>query len=53
MRVNEMESRMRMLEENLLRAMEEAAEARNREIGMMGVLREVVGQLASNERGEV
>lgn len=52
MRMMEMDNRVRMLEDSLARAMEEVADARNREVGLIGVLREVIGHLATNERGE-
>ncbi|WWC90523.1 uncharacterized protein L201_005459 [Kwoniella dendrophila CBS 6074] len=49
-RINLMENRIVSLEGNLERALEEVREARARESGMMGVLKEVIGHLAASER---
>lgn len=40
------------LEDRLARALEDVQEARNREMGMMNLFREILGQFVQMERGE-
>ena len=51
-RLNEMESRVMGLEDQLARALDEVREARTREMGLMSVMREVIGHLGAVEQGE-
>ncbi|ORY35476.1 HSF-type DNA-binding-domain-containing protein [Naematelia encephala] len=49
-RLSEMETRVINLEDRLAKAMDEVRDARNREMGMMGLFREVLGHLGQIER---
>lgn len=51
-RLIEMENRIIGLEERLANALEEVQEARSREMGLLLVMREVIGHLASGENSE-
>lgn len=51
-RLIEMDNRVAGLEDRLANALDEVQEARSRETGMMIVMREVIGHLASLEKGE-
>lgn len=48
----EMESRIGSLEEKLAATEEALIEARNREIALMGLMRNVISQLGHIEKGE-
>jgi len=50
-RLMEMENRVMGLEDRLANALDEVQEARSREIGLMMVMREVLGHLASVDKG--
>lgn len=50
-RLNEMESRIASLEDQLSKAVDELQEARSREMGFANLLRDVIGHLSSIERG--
>ncbi|KAK8854652.1 hypothetical protein IAR55_003391 [Kwoniella newhampshirensis] len=49
-RMNVMEHRIVRLEEDLMLAMREVQDARTRESGMMGLMRDMIGHLVSNEQ---
>jgi osomolarity two-component system response regulator SKN7 len=51
-RLNEMESRVMGLEDQLARALDEVREARMREMGLMNVMRDMIGHLGAVEQGE-
>jgi osomolarity two-component system response regulator SKN7 len=52
MRLMEMESRVLGLEDRLSRALDEVREARTREMNVVSLLRDIIGHLASVEKGE-
>ncbi len=51
-RIMEMESRILSLEDRLLTTELALSEARDREIGIMNLMRDVIGQLGNIEKGE-
>lgn len=51
-RLIEMENRVRGLEDRLAIALEDVRVARNREVGFLGLMREVIGHMAGVERGK-
>jgi osomolarity two-component system response regulator SKN7 len=51
MRFIHMEERLRLMEMDMISMGDELKEARNREVGMMGLMREMIGQIGQLERG--
>ena len=51
-RLVEMETRVMNLEERLTNALEAVQEARSHEMGLMMVMREIIGHLATIDKGE-
>ena len=51
-RLAELESRVLGLEDRLANALDDIQESRSREVGMMRVIREVIENLATSEKGK-
>lgn len=51
-RISEMESRVSGLEDQLSKALDEVRDVRNREMGMLNLMREMIGHIAKTAKGE-
>ena len=52
-RLVDMEHRVRMLEDQLAKALDDVHDARSREAGTMNLIREIIGHMATGEKGEL
>lgn len=52
LRFMHMEERMRLMEMDMINMSDELKEARGREVGLVGLMREMIGQIGQMERGK-